>query len=117
MQGSSAGGGRLLMRQRKALPSCSVPALVKPASCRALIPVPGVPGAQPRKTPWPQCEKSTITVTPDVVVHDDIGAAVAGPTATANAAIVVTPTTASARRHTAIAHGRTCSFASRDGVS
>ena len=44
---------------------------VNPAACNASSPVFGCPAAQPRSTEPPKCEKSTMTVTPDVGVHAD----------------------------------------------
>lgn len=72
------GDGRPSMRHTKASPYCCVPVTVKPAAVMASSPVDGDPGAQPLSICPPNGVKSTTTVTPDVGVQDDEGAAVPG---------------------------------------
>ena len=80
---SFCGVGSPSMRHTNPSPYWVVPALVNPAACSAVSPLPGCPVAQPRSM-WPPEKpvKSTITVTPDVVLHagDEVA-----PTGTAGA--------------------------------
>ena len=92
------------MRHTNASPYCAVPAVSKPAACSAASASPDCPGAQPRSMlPW-KCEKSTITVTPDVAVHADAGAAPARAAGAAIARIAIAAPMA-AMRQRARAHG------------
>ena len=80
------------MRHTNASPYCAVPAVSKPAACSAASALDGWPGAQPRSMAAWKCVKSTITVTPDVAVHADAGAAPArGAGATIASIAIVAP--------------------------
>jgi CBS-domain-containing membrane protein len=86
---STFGDGKLSMRQRNASPYLVVPAVPNPAARSAASADCGCPAAQPRSMLPLKDVKSTITVTPAVVVHDTLA-----PTCAVGAVIAMAAITA-----------------------